>query len=366
MLRGLASFLCCAWLICLAPTTAFAADALKLADPSAVNMDPARLDAAVAKLKQGAHRDIDSLLVLRRGALVLEYYARPDYYGREYRQTWRSVSKSVTAMVVGLLLDQKRISGVDVPIRELISEFVDGEVDDPRKDELTLEQVLTMTTGFEWAEFSPPYGDPKNDFSEMTRSSDWMAYAFDKPLVDSPGTRLEYNGANTLMLAAMIQQATGRTVEDFAREKLFEPLGVENWSWPLAHAGLTNTATGLGMRRIDMARIGQLMLQEGRWGDRQVLLPETIAEMTRERIVGQGLYEGFAYAYQWWRFTDGNPLIRGLARNDVFFAYGYEGQVLLVVPHLELVVVSTASLFGDAWPLQFELIRDHVFPAIRD
>ncbi len=363
MLCRPASYICCIWLTCLA-AAALAADGLNLTHPSAVDMDSARLDAAVEKLKQGAWRDIDSLLVLRRGALVFEYYARPDYYGREYRQTWRSVSKSVTAVVVGLVLDQGRIPAVDAPIRELISEFVDAEVDDPRKDELTLEQVLTMTSGFEWDEFSLPYGDPRNDFSEMRRSSDWMAYVFDQPLVDSPGTRFEYNGANTLMLAAMIQQATGRTVEDFARENLFGPLGIENWSWPLVHAGLTNTPTGLGMRRIDMARIGQLMLQQGRWGDLQLLLPGTVADMTRERIAGQGRYEGFSYAYQWWRFTDGNPLIEGLARNDVFFAYGYEGQLLLVVPHLELVVVSTASLFGDAWTLQFELIRDHVFAAI--
>ncbi len=363
MRRRLASYFCCIWLICF---TAAPADGLELTNPSAVDMDSARLDAAVEKLKQGAWREIDSLLVLRRGALVLEYYARPDYYGREYRQTWRSVSKSVTAIVVGLLLEQKRITGVDVPIRELISEYVDPEVDDPRKDELTLEQVLTMTTGFEWAEFYPPYGDPKNDYSRMTRTSDWMAYVFEKPLVDSPGTRLEYNGANTLMLSAMVQQATGVNVEDFARKQLFEPLGIENWSWPLAHADLTNTATGLGMRRIDMARIGQLMLQEGRWGNRQVLLPGTVAEMTRERIAGRGNYDGLAYGYHWWRFTDDNPMIRGLERNDVYFAYGNEGQLLMIVPHLDLVVVSTASLFGKAWSLQFELIRDHVFTAVRD
>ncbi len=329
-------------------------------------MDAAKLDVAVEKLQQDGFRDIDSLLVVRKGALVLEYYKDPHYYGREYRHAWRSVSKSVTAMVVGLVVEQGRIPGVDVPVRNLISEFVDGKVDDPRKDELTLEQVLTMTTGFEWTEFAVPYGHPKNDFNKMEQSSDWIAFVFEKPLVDQPGNRFEYNGGNTLMLSAVVQQATGQTVEDFSRENLFEPLGIEDWSWTLARAGITNTPTGLGMRRIDMARIGQLMLQRGRWGKHRILSTQTVDELTLERIHGQGLYTGFAYGYQWWRFSDSNPLIHGLAQNDVYFAYGYEGQVLLIVPHLELVVVSTAGLYGDSWVLQFELIRDYIYTAIID
>lgn len=329
-------------------------------------MDAAKLDAAVEKLKQGGFRAIDSLLVVRKGALVLEYYANPEFYGREYQHKMRSVSKSVTAMIVGLLKQKSLIPGVDVPVRGLMSDFVEGTVDDPRKDEITLEQVLTMTTGFEWDEWTVPYGHPKNDYNRMTLSADWIKFVFDKPLVDSPGSRFEYNGGNTLMLSAVVQQATGQTVEDFARESLFEPLGIKNWSWPLAHAGMTNTPTGLGMRRIDLARIGQLMLQGGRWKDRQVLSREWVEQMIGKRIQGSGLYDGFSYGYQWWRFSDDSPLIRGLASNDVYFAYGYEGQLLLVVPHLELVVVSTAGLFGDAWVQQFELVRDYIYTAVAD
>jgi CubicO group peptidase (beta-lactamase class C family) len=329
-------------------------------------MDAAGLDAAVDKLKQGGFQAIDSLLVVRKGALVLEYYANPEYYGREYQHRMRSVSKSVTAMVVGLVIEQNLIPGVDVPVRGLIAEFFEGTVDDPRKDELTLEQVLTMTAGFEWDEWIAPYGDPKNDFDRMALSSDWIGYVFDKPLVNSPGSRFEYNSGYTLMLGAVVQQATGQTVEDFARENLFDPLGIEGWSWPLAHAGMTNTPTGLGMRRIDLARIGQFMLRDGRWENRQILSREWIGQMTDVKIRGSGVYDGLAYGYQWWRFADGNPLTRGLTRNDVYFAYGYEGQLLLVVPHLELVVVSTAGLFGDAWVLQFELIRDYIYPAVTD
>lgn len=343
-----------------------AAESLALAKPLDVNMDAAKLDVAVEKLKLGGFQAIDSLLVVRKGALILEYYDNPEYYGREYQHKMRSVSKSITAIVVGLAIEQNLVPGVDVPVGGLMSDFVEGTVDNPRKDELTLEQVLTMTTGFEWVEFTLPYGHPKNDYDRMLQTSDWIGFVFDKPLVDSPGSRFEYNSGNTLMLSAVVQQATGQTVEDFTRENLFEPLGIDNWSWPLAHAGMTNTPTGLGMRRIDLARIGQFMLQGGRWKDRQVLSRGWIEKMIGESIRGSGVYDGFAYGYQWWRFADGNPLIRGLARNDVYYAYGYEGQLLLVVPHLELVVVSTASLPGDAWVLQFELIRDYIFSAVTD
>ena len=341
-------------------------DSFETATPQSQDMDAGILQAGVDKISNGSYGDIDSLIVLRNGHVVVEKYFNPDYYGREYRYTIRSITKSFTSALVGIAIGQGKIKGVETNIMKFFPQYLSVGNPDPRKTQITLHDVLSMSAGFEWDEMIRHYGDPQNSYNQMIASDDWIGHVLGRPMRDDPGTRLEYSGGCSMLLSAVLQRTTGQTAEDFAAEYLFKPLGIDDFTWLQAQGGLTNGAGGISMRRIDLARFGQLFLDQGRWGDKQLIPAGWVEASTAEQITGDraSLYAGFGYGYQWWRFRDFDPMVSVLQTNDVYFAYGDGGQLIMVVPHLELVVVSTANLVGDDFVKQFELIRDHVFAAV--
>ena len=329
-------------------------------------MDAQLLKAGVGKIERGGYGDIDSLLVLRSGKLVLEKYFKPDYYGRDYRQPVRSVTKSFTSALIGIAIRQGSIDGVGTSLQEYFPQYLTVENPDPRKAEITLHDVLSMSAGYQWDEMIRHYGDRQNDAMRMLRSDDWIKFVLDLPMRDEPGVRLEYNSGCSLLLSAILRRMTGQSAEDFAAANLFGPMELDDWAWPLATGELTGTHWGLSLTRRAMARFGQLYLEKGRWQDQQIIPAGWVEASTGEQITGDPdtLYATYAYGYQWWRFRDFDPTVRDLKVNDVFFAYGDGGQLIMVVPHLQLVIVSTANLVGDDFQLQFDLIRDHILAAV--
>lgn len=337
-----------------------------IASPESLGMNADLLKAGIDKIERGDYGDIDSLLVLRDGRLVLEKYFKPEYYGRDYRLPVRSVTKSFASALIGIAILQQKIIGVETTLQEFFPEYLTVDNPDPRKAEITLHDVLSMSAGYQWDELVRHYGDPQNDANRMLRSDDWIKFVLDLPMRDEPGVRLEYNSGCSLLLSAILQKRTGQSAEDFAAINLFEPIGIENWSWPLATEQLTGTHWGLSLTRRGMARFGQLYLDLGRWQDRQIIPAGWVEASTGEQITGDAgsLYETYAYGYQWWRFRDFDPTVRDLQVNDVYFAYGDGGLLIMVVPHLRLVIVSTANLHGADFRLQFDLIRDHILAAV--
>lgn len=166
------------------------------------------------------------------------------------------------------------------------------------------------------------------------------------------------------MLSDILKNATGSDVVDYARKYLLDPIGIENWNWTLATENVTNTVNGLAMSRRDMARFGVLFLNDGRWQGKQIVPEEWVRKSTSVQVLGKGDYFPYAYGYQWWRLQDREPTVGMLAINDAYFALGFGGQFIFVVPHLDLVVVSTAANFGPDEALFLKLLRDHIFPAV--
>jgi CubicO group peptidase (beta-lactamase class C family) len=343
-----------------------AGHSFEIASPESLGMNARLLKAGVEKVEQGDYGDIDSLLVLRGGKLVLEKYFEPEYHGRDYRQPVRSVTKSFASALIGIAIMQRHIQGVEITLQEFFPEYATVGNPDPRKARITLHDVLSMSAGYQWDEMIRHYGDPQNDANRMLRSDDWIKFVLDLPMRDEPGIRLEYNSGLSLLLSAILHKTTGQSAEDFAAVNLFGPMGIDNWSWPLATGELTGTHWGLSLTRRGMAHFGQLYLDQGRWQDQQIIPAGWVAASTGRQIRGDAgsLYATYSYGYQWWRFRDFDPTVRDLSVNDVFFAYGDGGQLIMVVPHLDLVVVSTANLFRGDFQLQFDLIRDHVFAAV--
>ena len=344
------------------------ASALDTASPTSQGMSAELLRQGIVKLRQGHYGDIDSLLVLRRGKLVLEEYLKPDYYGRDYRQPLRSVTKSFASALIGIAIGQRRIRGVEARLPEFFPQYPTVNHPDSRKTEIMLHDLLSMSAGYQWDELIRHYGDPQNDANRMLRSDDWVKFVLDLPMRDDPGVRPEYNSGVSLLLSAILQHATGQSAASYAQTYLFAPMGIVDWSWPVAMNDLTGTHWGLSMTRRDMARFGQLYLDRGQWQGRQIVPGFWVDASTAEQITGEPdtLYATYVYGYHWWRFRDFDATVKLFDTNDVFFAYGDGGQLILVAPHLELVVVSTANLPGADFQLQFDLVRDHIFAAIRD
>ena len=334
--------------------------ALTEATPESQNLDSKHLKQAVAEIADGKYGDMDALLVLRNNYLVLEHYTSPLYHGRDYRRSAKSITKSVTSALVGIARGQGKMPPLDSNLLELFPQYTDIANMDTRKQKITLEHVLSMTAGFEWDEFA--VGDT-SEF-KMMRSEDWIKYTLDQPMSHSPGEKWVYNGGCTMMLSEILQNATGTEVTDYARKYLLDPIGIENWSWALNRQNLTNTKTGLAMSRRDMARFGVLFLNDGRWQGKQIVPEEWVRKSTSVQVLGKDDYFPYAYGYQWWRLQDQEPTVGMLAINDVYFALGFGGQFIFVVPHLNMVVVSTASNFGPDEALFLKLLRDRIFPAV--
>jgi CubicO group peptidase (beta-lactamase class C family) len=323
-------------------------DGWKTGDPRASGFDAAALCAVLERVA-GDASNIHSVVVERRGRLVAELYRRGkdksiwSLFTREIDfaptvlHDLRSVSKSVVGLLVGIARQQGKIDVAASPLAYYPSY---ADLRSPERDAITVEHLLTMSSGLEWHESVTSYGSLAND--ETRLYWDWKPsrYVLSRPIVAKPGTQFNYNGGGTAVLADIVVRATETPLRDFARTTLFEPLGIHEWEWvadpwlrPLAFAGLR-------MRPRDLAKIGRMVLAHGEWQGRQVVPADWVAESLRPHIAAG---DGLAYGYQWWTGTvdrEGKKLAWSAG-------FGNGGQRLFIVPELDLTVVITAGAYND-------------------
>jgi CubicO group peptidase (beta-lactamase class C family) len=347
--------------------------------PEKEGLDAAALDAFGRELASGAHGYVDSMLVIRRGRVVYEKeydhsrdYARLftgkgepgiyNYYDPGWHpfhkgtrlHTMQSVSKSVTSALIGIAIGRGEISGVDARVMQLLSEW--RVPPDPRRGRMALRDVLTMTAGIKWDEESTDYTDPRNNCAVMESRDDWVRYVLEQPMAEEPGRTFVYNSGATELLSAVLQKATGRSADDYAKERLFEPLGIE-YFWKRTPRGLADTEGGLYLEPRDLAKLGDVFMHDGVWRGKRVLPAGWAAESTQPRVAAEGKYR---YGYQWWVMPE------GYANGEkIFFAWGYGGQFLFVVPRLELIAVFTGWNIYDKPELDPQLALGRVLESVR-
>jgi CubicO group peptidase (beta-lactamase class C family) len=285
--------------------------------------------------------NIDSVVVVRNGYIVTEKYYSP-YRQDDPHDTW-SITKSVVAALIGIAIQEGYINSVDDPVLG----YFPGrtfENDESRKRAITLEHLLTMSSGLAW------------DWDEMVSSRDWVQYTLDQPLQADPGTEFYYSSGSAHLLSAIIQEATGRNTLDFARQYLFDPLGIKDVTWKSDLEGIPKGGWGLALKPRDMARLGYLYLNQGLWVDQQII-PATWVEASAQRHIQVpeplepwDLYMG----YLWWVHGDGP-----------YAAHGMRGQFIYVIPDLDLVVVFTSDIPDSKFAEPQLLIRDYVIPAVK-
>jgi CubicO group peptidase (beta-lactamase class C family) len=303
-------------------------------------------------LTRAAHEARDSLptlcslLVISNGHIIFEEHYRGPTPGDLY--SVRSVTKSVTSALVGIAQQEGTLAGLDQQVAELLPEHIAGDAD-PRKRMLTVEDLLTMRAGLRWDE-------PRDEW-KLYGSEDWVAFTLGLPLASDPGTRFAYNTGVTQVLAAILTKMTEMPLSDYARERLFQPLGIRRASWETDPQGLTIGGFGLSLTAEDLARIGYLYLHDGRWDGRQIVPAAYVRASTTAWSAG-GFPEQAGYGYQWWVTRE--------VGEAAFFAAGYGGQYLYVVPARDTIVVTTARY--DVPPeqtLDRDVITGLVLPAIR-
>lgn len=272
-----------------------------------------------------ATHDIRSLLIVRDCKLVFERYK--DGIEREHNHAIYSVTKSITATLVGALLAQGKLKSVDVTISELMSKPSWLREDDWKKAQrITLKSVMQMSSGLAYKH------DPARH-PIYALSADRFAMALSPELMAEPGTRFNYSDGDVSLTGAMVSTAADRNLYRFARDVLFDPLQMSNYDWWfIDRAGRYPGGWGLRLRPMDMAKVGQLYLQNGEWNGRRVFDPAF-----RDIVWTPGVNK--RYALHWW--IGSAPEAKGL---PYFVAVGFKSQRIYVFPTLQLVAVLTASL----------------------
>jgi CubicO group peptidase (beta-lactamase class C family) len=310
-----------------------------------------------------ASANVHALLVARGGKLVFERYFRgtDEVNDRQFANVtfdadtlhdMKSVSKSVASLALGIAIDRGLVGSVNEPIFSFFPELSD--LRSPEKERLRLSHVLTMSMGLKWVEATPSTGNYNNDEARMHMAPDPCRYVLGLPVTAPAGQDFFYNTGALTLVSAIIRKAVGRPLDEFARETLFKPMGITDFEWSRVK-GDTDAGGGLRLRPRDMAKIGQLVLADGRWNDRQIVSKAWIDASMTPRLEATGPY---FYGYLWWL---GRSLHNGREVHWIA-ALGRGGQSVRIVPELDLVVAVTAGYYQDysarAFQVQSGIFKD--------
>jgi CubicO group peptidase (beta-lactamase class C family) len=304
--------------------TVFAAPA-RQRDASRLTVEEVR--AAAAELPR-----LRSLLVSQNGKLLFEYYARGA--GPTRPGNIKSASKSVISTLIGIAIDRKILASVNEPIVRFFPQLKTDP--DPRKARITIDNLLTMQSGMESTSF--------DNYGAWVRSRNWVSYVLNRPLVSDPGTTMEYSTGSTHLLSAILTKAARTSTWGFLQESLGRPLGINFTQWARDPQGIYFGGNEMLMTPRQMLAFGELYLNRGRTGDRQVVPAAWVDASCTPR--GRSRFNpDQMYGYGWW--------MRDFASRRSCFAWGYGGQYVMVFRDLNLVIVTTSSTAVD------EERRDH-------
>ena len=288
---------------------------------------PPPVDLAAAVDKAAARADelprLRSLLVSLDGEILLERY----FHGARASRpaNIKSASKSVMSALVGIAIDRGHIPGAATPIARYFPQYLDSA---SPKGAITIEDLVSMRSGLE--------STSSRNYGAWVSSRSWIRYALERELIETPGGRMIYSTGNTHLLSAILTKATGNSTWAFAQEALAGPLGFELARWPADPEGVYFGGNDMEMTPRQMWAFGELYRNHGRAGGEQVLPEEWILRSFIPR--GRSQYSGRQYGYGWW--------MRELGGRQAYYAWGYGGQFIFLVPELELVAVTTSVSTG--------------------
>jgi CubicO group peptidase (beta-lactamase class C family) len=283
---------------------------------------PLPLSLELSAAEAGKLTRLHSLLVSWRGETVLERY----FNGAKATRlaNMKSASKSVISALVGIAIDRGKIPHVHQRIADYFPEHFRSEKDAAKRD-ITIEDLLTMRSGLE--------STSNRNYGAWVLSANWIRHALNRPMVSLPGTAMIYSTGNTHLLSAILTRATGKSTWQFAQETLAKPMGFSLVQWPRDPQGIYFGGNDMSMTPRQMLAFGEMYLNAGQANGRQVVPAQWVDVSLTARTVSRRESERF-YGYGWW--------VRELAGHQTYYAWGYGGQFIFLVPELNLVVAATS------------------------
>jgi CubicO group peptidase (beta-lactamase class C family) len=344
------------------------AEGIGYAPPSSVFRDTARITEMTKAISAQTYPNIHSVLIAKDDKLVFEKYfagedqiwgdplGRVDHTAEDLHDV-RSISKSVVSACIGIAISQGKLKNVDQRVFDFFPEY--SRYDSGIRSKLTVAHLLTMSSGMKWNE-EVPYDNPENSEIRMIRSADPVEYVLSQPIENPPGEVWKYNGGTTQLLAAILKKVSGLPVDQFAKEFLFQPLGIREFEW-VKYSGtdMPAAASGLRLRSRDLLKFGLLYANEGKWKDEQVIPQNWIRESFTSHVKrGAG-----TYGYQFWIWSDtlnGSP-------KTIIAAIGNGDQRIFIDTATSVVVVTTAGNYNK-WNIEkntYALLKDFIYPAMQ-
>ena len=333
-----------------------------MSSPSAKDVDVEK------KIRQafaeGKLKGLHGMLVTLKGERFAEVYfkgkdqswGRPTgirQHGPDTLHDLRSVTKSIVGLLYGIALSESAVPGPEASLIAGFPEYADL-ASDPERQKITVADALTMQMGIEWNE-NLPYSDPYNSEIAMERAKYRYRFILEQKIISPPSEQWHYNGGTTALIARLIAKGTGKNIDQYAAEKLFAPLGITNFEWAKGRDGEPSAASGLRLTSRDLAKIGQLVSNNGRYKGQQILPAAWLKAAFTPRAQ---LEDGLRYGYHWYLAPWGNP--------PAWLAgFGNGGQRITVQPKHDLVIVIFAGNYNqpDAWKMPVRVLEEYVFPA---
>lgn len=291
---------------------------------------------------------LTACMIHQYGELKYVYEQFP--YASEELLPINSCTKSVLSALICIAMEKGLFPAPERLVIDYFPEFHKQVCE--RKRQITIEHLLTMSAGFSWSEFGSLHSFPK-----MTRSANWIQFVWNQPIVDEPGTKWVYNSGLSQMLAGILKQAVGMPISHFAEQYLFSPLGIDLYVWKQDPQGIHTGGFGLKLTAVDLLKFGLLYLQRGNWNG-QTVITETLVDRSVLPAINVAQPERGYYGWHWWV-----DVVSHRKRLKYYYARGYGGQFVFIVPDYEAVVITTRKKTKKGL-LPHHLFRQHIAPVL--
>src|SRR6056297_2020872 len=304
-------------------------DGLKVSSLEEHNLDRNTFEKVNKDICKGVYGNLHSVLVIHKNELVVEQY----YNGWDENQIHflASTTKSFSAIMTGIAIEQGKIKDENEKMLDFFPDYL-SQSNDTLKEKITIKHLLTNTSGFEWDEVSLPVDDPHNMGYKMDKVDNLFKASIELPMETMPGTKYAYSGPNNIIVGEIIKASTGQNIAEFTEANLFKPLGIIDYHW-FSKNGIYDVGGGLKLKSRDIAKYGLLHLNKGKWNDKQIVSSEWMDEIFEPYIeIKHPLYS----CCQW-------QMVKTEYGFNSWFIPGNGGQIINVVPDLDLVIVINAD-----------------------
>jgi CubicO group peptidase (beta-lactamase class C family) len=292
---------------------------------------------------------VTSLLIQQDREVLAEYY----FGGLRKDETTniKSASKSIISLLVGIAVDKGFIESVEEPIYSYFEDYFEANPDSV-KESITIKDLLTMRSGLETTSF--------HNYGRWVVSDNWVEFVLDQPMEKRPGGDMRYSTGTSHLLSVILEKSTGMSTKAFAEEYLFRPMNITVGGWDRDPQGYYMGGNNIALNPRDMVKIGQMMLNGGSYGDQQIVSESWVRDSFKTYT--RSNFNPYDYGYMWWNKPVGGE--------KVYFAWGFGGQYIFMIPNLDAVIVLTGSLQNATQSRSykepvFDLLREHVIPYLK-